>query len=112
MKIKEVGEILGVSKSALRYYEQYGLLQVQRNHNNDRIYSDDNIDTLKIIIYMRNHGFKMKVINEFLLDQTELQNRRELLIREKKRILLSILQEENTLKLIDEELERIKGIYK
>ncbi len=102
MKIKDVEKLLEIPKSTIRYYEQYGLINIMRNDNNERIYTKADIERLKQIKELRTYGFKMQVIKELLTKPKD--EKKKVLIREKKRILLSIGEEELTLRVIDNEL--------
>lgn len=54
MFINEVENIVGLSKKSIRYYEQVGLITPKRNKENDyRIYSDEDINKLRIIKFLR-----------------------------------------------------------
>lgn len=54
MNIKQAAEASGVSSRNIRYYEQEGLLCPTRNPENDyRIYTDQNVRTLKLIRALR-----------------------------------------------------------
>lgn len=54
MNIKQAAEASGVSSRNIRYYEQEGLLYPTRNPENDyRIYTDQDVRTLKLIRALR-----------------------------------------------------------
>lgn len=54
MNIKQAAEASGVSSRNIRYYEQEGLLCPTRNPENDyRIYTDQDVRTLKLIRALR-----------------------------------------------------------
>ncbi|MDE5539448.1 MAG: MerR family transcriptional regulator, partial [Bacilli bacterium] len=54
MLIKEVEYRVGLTKKSIRYYELEGLLSPKRNLNNDyREYSEEDINTLKLIKFLR-----------------------------------------------------------
>lgn len=54
MNIKQAAEVSGVSSRNIRYYEQEGLLCPTRNPENDyRIYTDQDVRTLKLIRALR-----------------------------------------------------------
>lgn len=54
MLINEVEYIVGLSKKSIRYYEDNGLLTPSRNSDNDyRIYSEDDVEILKRIKFLR-----------------------------------------------------------
>ena len=49
MKQKEVSEYLGITMDSLRNWEMNGLLTVKRRENGYRVYTDEDIQRLKII---------------------------------------------------------------
>ncbi len=54
MLINEVQYKVGLSKKSIRYYEEEGLLNPKRNHNNDyREYDNKDIQMLRIIKFLR-----------------------------------------------------------
>lgn len=54
MLINEVVSVVGLSRKSIRYYEEQGLLSPKRNVENDyRIYSEEDIRTLKILKFLR-----------------------------------------------------------
>ena len=64
MKINDVIKEVNLSKRAIKYYEEEGLLEVQRNHNGSRDYSKENIETLKEISIYRKLGLSIQEIKE------------------------------------------------
>ena len=62
MNIKDVENLLSVSRSNIRFYEQQGLLSPERRSNNYRDYSDADIMALKKIILFRKIGFTVEEI--------------------------------------------------
>lgn len=66
MKINEVIKQVQLSKRAVKYYEQEGLLIVGKDQNGYRNYSADNIRTLKEIAAYRKLGISIKEIKALL----------------------------------------------
>lgn len=62
MKIKEVESLLSVSRSNIRFYEKEGLLTPERNENNYRDYSEQDVSALKKILALRKLGFSVEEI--------------------------------------------------
>lgn len=62
MNIKEVEELLSVSRANVRFYEKEGLLNPTRKENNYRDYSDEDIARLKKILVLRKLGFTIEEI--------------------------------------------------
>lgn len=72
MNIQDFSERTGVSKSALRYYEQKNLLfPRERSTNGYRVYSDDQIGTVKLISSLRLADVPIKDIQKYLLENDE-----------------------------------------
>lgn len=69
MKIKEVEKQLHISAQTIRYYEDMNLIEVKREKNGYRFYDEDNITTLKKIIFFRNLDFSIQEIKELLEDE-------------------------------------------
>lgn len=53
MKTNDVEKIVGISKQTLFYYEKEGLIEVPRDENGYRNYSDMNISVIQSIKYLR-----------------------------------------------------------
>ena len=70
MKINEIAEQTGLSRRAVKYYEEKGLLHVVRDANGYRNYSDENLRLLKEISVYRKLGIDISDIRK-LLDGTE-----------------------------------------
>ncbi len=64
MKISDVIKEVNLSKRAIKYYEEEGLLEVVRNRNGYRDYSKENIETLKEISIYRKLGLSIQEIKE------------------------------------------------
>lgn len=63
MKIKEVENLLSVSRSNIRFYEKEGLLTPERKENNYRDYTEQDIAALKKILVLRKLGFTVEEIS-------------------------------------------------
>lgn len=68
MFINEVEHLVGLSKKSIRYYEENGLLSPKRNSSNDyRIYSEEDVNRLKVIKFLRELGVtirELKLLSE------------------------------------------------
>lgn len=61
MFINEVENVVGLSKKSIRYYEEVGLIRPNRNQENDyRIYSEEDINKLKLIKFLRELNVPIK----------------------------------------------------
>lgn len=70
MKIKELENILSISRSNIRFYEKQGLFSPERKDNNYREYTEQDIEVLKKIIVLRKMGFTVEEIK--LIQNNEL----------------------------------------
>lgn len=65
--IKEVSEITNLSPSTLRYYESEGLLpNVTRKSSGYRVFTQKDLDTIKIIECFKMAGLQIKDIKHFM----------------------------------------------
>lgn len=80
MLINEVEHIVGLSKKSIRYYEEEGLINPKRKSENDyRIYTEKDINKLKIIKFLRELGVpirELKLLNENKMSLQECMNER------------------------------------
>ncbi|MCE5347907.1 MAG: MerR family transcriptional regulator [Bacteroidales bacterium] len=53
-KIGEVAELLGIEQYTLRYLEHSLRLKIQRDERGDRLYSESDLDTFKLILKLKN----------------------------------------------------------
>lgn len=108
MQINEVIQKVDLSKRAVKYYEEQGLLTVAKDANGYRNYSDDNIVTLKKISVYRKLGIGIKDIKELLGG-----NNKELLesiYRDKEKEVEKQAEELNALKIFIRESD-VEPIY-
>lgn len=66
MKINEAARETGLSKRAVKYYEEVGLLTVKKDQNGYRNYSPENLKNLKEISAYRKLGIGIKEIQTIL----------------------------------------------
>ena len=80
MTINEIAKKLNITKRAIKYYEEQGLLKVKKDSNGYRNYSEQDVETLRIISIYRKVGISISDI-------------KKLLKKEDKDILLEILSD-------------------
>lgn len=66
LKRKEVSKILDISMDTLRNWELNGLLTVKRKENGYRVYTDDDIQRLKVIRSLRCANYSLEAILRLL----------------------------------------------
>lgn len=65
--IGEVANMIGVPASTLRYYDREGLfLNMKRSNGGIRVFSDAEVETLKVIECLKTTGMQIKDIKQFL----------------------------------------------
>lgn len=89
MRLNEVIKQVDLSKRAVKFYEEKGLLKTKRDSNGYRNYTDKDISLLKEISSYRKMGIGLSDIKEILNDKSVLK---QILIEKKKEI--TILQNE------------------
>ena len=62
MTIKELETSLGMTRANIRFYEQEGFLTPERGANNYRIYSEEDVETLRKIKLLRQLGLPLDTI--------------------------------------------------
>lgn len=65
-KINEVSALAGVSKRTLQYYDDEGLLPVNRTENNERLYDEEALFRLWQILLYKGLDLKLEEIKEIL----------------------------------------------
>lgn len=63
----EISKIVGVSKRTLQFYDDEGLIQVERSENNYRLYDEEALKKLWEVMLYKEMGMKLKEIKEILL---------------------------------------------
>jgi len=69
MKIGEVARIVGISSSAIRFYERHGLInskKIGRAQNGYRIYSQKDLEEIQLIVMFKEFGLELKEIQQLL----------------------------------------------
>jgi len=64
MKVKEIEELLQITRANIRFYEKEGLLRPKRNENGYRTYSQEDVEQLKKIILFRKLGVPIQDIKK------------------------------------------------
>lgn len=74
MKIGKVAKIVGVSTSAIRFYEREGLLvsgKVSRAENGYRVYSSQDLEEILLIVKFKNLGLELEEIKSLLSEESK-----------------------------------------
>lgn len=86
MRLNEVIKQVDLSKRAIKFYEEKGLLKTKRDSNGYRNYTDKDISLLKEISSYRKMGIGLSDIKKILNDKSVLK---QILIEKKKEITIS-----------------------
>ena len=111
MKITEVSGKFDVSQDTLRYYERIGLLpHVNRNKSGIRDFSEEDCRWVEFIKCMRNAGLTIEVLIEYVTlfqqgDETS-EARKELLIEQRKQLIIRMEDMKKTLERLDDKITR------
>ena len=103
--IGQMAEKLGVAPSTLRYYDKEGLLPfVERTAGGIRIFSDGDLETLKIINCLKDTGMQIKDIRNFIAMVVEgdstIDDRLELFRKRKEQVEKQMEELQKTLDII------------
>lgn len=100
--IGEMAKLLGISASALRYYDQEGLLPfMERSAGGIRMFKESDYEWLKMIECLKQTGMPLKDIKQFIYmsiqgDET-ISPRLQLIRRQREAVIRQIEQLQNTL---------------
>ncbi|MDD2620981.1 MAG: MerR family transcriptional regulator [Syntrophomonadaceae bacterium] len=61
-KIGEVAELLGIEQYTLRYLESTLGLKIKRNERSDRLYTESDLETLKLVLQLKERGLNTTAI--------------------------------------------------
>ncbi len=68
MRINQVAKLTGLTKKAIRYYEEKGLIKPLTDESNGyKIYLEQDIDELKMVSFLRNIGMPVATIRYTLV---------------------------------------------
>ncbi len=81
-----MSELTGLPTSTLRYYDKQGLLpSLRRDYNNNRIFSDEDYQTLRLINCLKKSGLSIRDIQDYMnmakIGDEALEGRREIFHR-------------------------------
>lgn len=74
MQIKEVEDLLHITKPNIRFYEKQGLITPERKGNGYREYSPEDVETLRKVILFRKMGISIEEIKEILEGNTNVSD--------------------------------------
>lgn len=113
--MKEVDQITGLSEHTLRFYEKQQLiLNIKRDSNNYRLYSDFDIQWIQFLTKVKSTNMPLKDIQKYAelmaKGNSTLAEREEMLLKHKQRIAEQISTLSDILIQIDNKLLRYQRI--
>ncbi|UPQ85118.1 MerR family transcriptional regulator [Ignavigranum ruoffiae] len=66
MKIQEVAKACRITPSKIRFYEDKGLIDIPRNDNGYRLFDDEIILQIKLIVSLKDFGLSLTDIKQIL----------------------------------------------
>ncbi|WP_342423417.1 MerR family transcriptional regulator [Paenibacillus sp. FSL E2-0178] len=109
--IKETAERTGIPEDTIRYYEKIGLLpRAQRKGNSHRIYSDQDLEMMKLISCLKKTGMSLDDMRPYLnlsldSDLSEYPELHEMILNHKQKILEQIASLQQIVDFIDTKIE-------
>jgi len=103
--IGEFSKIVGVSEHTLRYYEKEGLIKVNRDENNVRVYSDKDKLWVETLLHLKKSGMSLKDMKQFIMwgymgDET-MEERLALLKKHRKKVIEEFEKIRQSLEFLD-----------
>lgn len=107
MKIQEVCNLLNLTKKAIYYYEEQGLLNIHKDKNGYRIFNDHDIDQLHEISLYRKLNIQMSDIKRLLKADIDEKNvlLRDICIRKRS----DLTMQERSLELLEQLIEQTRS---
>lgn len=104
--IKEVAEKMDVSEHTLRFWAKSGFFPfIKRNENNIRLFSDSDLDWVKIVKCLRSVGTENKAIKRYIdlciIGDSTIPERYQIILATKERAKQQMIELQKQLELLD-----------
>ncbi|MEH7402127.1 MerR family transcriptional regulator [Gottfriedia acidiceleris] len=111
--IGQVAKLNSLSISQLRYYDRQGLLPfLKRTDSGDRLFDEDALKFIEMILCLKNTGMPIKKIKQFvdwsMEGEDTLHQRLKLMMQQEKNVLDQIMETEENLKKIQRKIAKYK----
>ena len=115
--IKEVADMMEISEHTLRFWAKSGFFPfVKRNHNNIRIFSDDDLGWVKIVKCLRSVGTENKAIKKYIdlciVGDSTISERYEIIKSTKEKAVKQMKDLQKQLDLLDYKEEYYQNLIK
>ena len=103
--ISELAKKMNVTIPTVRYYDNIGLFKkLKKNKSGNRIFTEEDIETLRVIQYLKKSGMQLTEIREFMEwcqeGDSTIEKRLNLFKRQKENVLSEMAKLQETLNLI------------
>ena len=107
--IGEFSKIVGLSGHTLRFYEKEGLIKVNRDENNVRVYSDENKLWIESLLHLKNTGMSLKDMKRFAMwghmGEKTMEERLDLLRNHRKKVVEDLEKLRQSLEHLDKKID-------
>lgn len=115
--IKEVAKKMDISEHTLRFWAKCVFFPfVQRNSNNIRMFSEDDLNWVKIVKCLRSVGTENKAIKRYIdlciIGDSTIEERYNIILATKKKALEQLDELNNQLKILDYKEEYYQNLIK
>lgn len=108
VKIGDVARVLGTTTRALRFYEEEGLIEPVRTSKGTRLYSDDDLSRLRVILLLITADVPIEAIKELSTARSKSETGEaasELVSRLLNKLRETVVAKKNQYALLEQELE-------
>jgi len=106
--IGEFSKIVGVSEHTLRFYEREGLIKVNRDDNNIRVYSEENKTWVEALLHLKNTGMSLRDMKHFAMwgqmGNETMGERLDLLKNHRKKVVEELKKLQQSLEFLDDKI--------
>ncbi|HZG85521.1 MerR family transcriptional regulator [Paenibacillus sp.] len=106
--IGELSKIVGVSEHTLRFYEREGLIKVNRDDNNIRVYSEENKTWVEALLHLKKTGMSLKDMKQFAMwghvGNETMGERLDLLKNHRKKVVEELKKLQQSLEFLDDKI--------
>ncbi len=113
--VKQAAEKLGLSEHTVRYYTDRELIPaVVRDKNNIRLFSEDALNWLLGVKYLRDSGMSIKAIKEYvglcLQGDGSIEARHQIILRQRELARAQLLQAQKRLEFLEQKEQKYANI--
>ena len=107
--IGEFAKLVGVKEHTLRFYEKEGLIEVKRNGNNVRVYTDADQRWIEFLLHMKGTGMSLADLKQYTQWRSEgdttISERLDLLKKQKRQVEIELEEFLQNLNVLNRKIE-------